>query len=73
TERTGHVVGALTVRETDEVMLITACGQMVRIAVKDIRQTSRNTQGVILIDLAENDRLQAIAPVISENGEGDQA
>jgi len=72
TERTGGVVGALTVREADEVMLITAGGQMVRIAVKDVRQTSRIAQGVKLIDLSEGDRLQAIAPVISEEGNGDE-
>jgi DNA gyrase subunit A len=70
TERTGNVIGALTVREQDELMLITALGQMVRIAVRDIRETGRNTQGVKLINLEEGDRLQAIAPVISEdNGE----
>ena len=50
-------------------MLITVSGQMVRIGVKDIREAGRNTQGVKLIDLAENDRLQAIAPVISESEE----
>src|SRR5208283_6129889 len=66
TERTGGVVGALTVRDADEIMLITVAGQMVRTFVKDIRETSRNTQGVKLIDLAEGDKLQAIAPVISE-------
>lgn len=72
TERTGGIVGALTVRETDEVMLITAAGQMVRIAVKDVRQTSRIAQGVKLIDLSDKDRLQAIAPVISEEANGDE-
>lgn len=69
TERTGGVIGALTVRDNDEIMLITAGGQMVRTAVKDIREAGRNTQGVKLIDLEENDRLQAIAPVISEQQE----
>ena len=69
TERTGGVVGALTVRDTDEIMLITAGGQMVRTFVKDIREAGRNTQGVKLINLDENDRLQAIAPVISEQQE----
>ena len=68
-ERTGGVIGALTVQEQDEIMLITVAGQMVRIAVKDIREAGRNTQGVKLIDLAEQDRLQAIAPVISEADE----
>lgn len=66
TEKTGRVVGALSVRETDEIMLITAAGQMVRTFVKDIRQAGRNTQGVKLINLDPNDKLQAIAPVISE-------
>jgi DNA gyrase subunit A len=65
-ERTGAVVGALSVRENDEIMLITTAGQMVRIFVKDIREAGRNTQGVKLIELQPNDKLQAIAPVISE-------
>jgi DNA gyrase subunit A len=69
TDRTGGVVGALTVHDAEEIMLITAGGQMVRIAVKDIRETSRNTQGVKLIDLAAEDKLQAVAPVINEERE----
>jgi DNA gyrase subunit A len=68
-EKTGGVVGALTVRETDEIMLITSAGQMVRTFVKDIREAGRNTQGVKLIDLQTGDKLQAIAPVISEQQE----
>jgi DNA gyrase subunit A len=66
TEKTGCVVGALTVKDEDEVMLITSGGQMVRTFVKDIREAGRNTQGVKLINLEEKDKLQAIAPVISE-------
>src|SRR5437762_5632414 len=66
TEKTGAVVGALTVNDADEIMLITVGGQMVRTSVKDIRETGRNTQGVKLINLEQNDKLQAIAPVISE-------
>ena len=68
-EKTGAVVGALTVRDADEIMLITTGGQMVRIFVKDIREAGRNTQGVKLINLSEGDKLQAIAPVISEQQE----
>ncbi len=73
TDRTGGVVGALTVRDADEIMLITTGGQMVRIAVKDIRETGRNAQGVKLIDLDAGDQLQAIAPVIVEEGEEEAA
>jgi DNA gyrase subunit A len=65
-ERTGAVVGALTVQDKDEIMLITAKAQMVRICVKDIRETGRNAQGVKLMDLEEGDKLQALAPVISD-------
>lgn len=68
-ERTGGVIGALTVRDADEIMLITVKGQMVRTFVKDIREAGRNTQGVKLINLEEGDKLQAIAPVISEQQE----
>jgi DNA gyrase subunit A len=72
TEKTGNVVGALTVKNEDEIMLITVAGQMVRTRVNDIRETGRNTQGVKLIDLDGTDKLKAIAPVISEEN-GDPA
>jgi DNA gyrase subunit A len=69
TDKTGKVVGALTVREPDEMMLITVGGQMVRTPVRDIREAGRNTQGVKLIELDAADKLQAIAPVITEADE----
>ena len=68
-DKTGGVVGALTVHDADEIMLITTGGQMVRTFVKDIREASRNTMGVKLIDLDAGDKLQAIAPVISEQSD----
>jgi DNA gyrase subunit A len=68
-EKTGGVVGALTVRETDEIMMITAGGQMVRTAVAPIREAGRNTMGVKLVNLDEGDKLQAIAPVVGEAAE----
>ncbi len=66
TGRTGGVAGALTVRDADEMMLITNKGKMVRTAVGQIREVGRNAQGVKLIDLRENEVLQAIAPVVSD-------
>jgi DNA gyrase subunit A len=65
-EKTGDVVGALTVRDTDEIMLIANKGQMVRTRVKEIRETGRNTMGVKLMDLRNGEKLQAIAPVVSQ-------
>ncbi len=64
--KTGDVVGALTMRDTDEMMLITTKGQMVRTRVKEIRETGRNTMGVKLMDLRKGEKLQAIAPVVSQ-------
>ena len=72
TDKTGGVVGALSVRDEDELMLITTKGQMVRNRISDIRQTGRNTQGVKLIDLSGKDKLQAIAPVISEDSDEEE-
>jgi DNA gyrase subunit A len=68
-DKTGGVVGALTVRDSDEIMLITTGGQMVRIPVGGIREAGRNTQGVKLVNLDSGDKLQAIASVISEEKE----
>jgi DNA gyrase subunit A len=68
-DKTGRVVGALTVIDQDEIMLLTQQGQMVRTPVKDIRETGRNTQGVKLINLNTGDKLTAIARVVSEADE----
>ncbi len=69
TDKTGKVVGALVVREKDEVMLMTDKGQSVRIRVADVRRTGRNTQGVKLMDLRGGEAIQDIARVISEDDE----
>ena len=68
-DKTGGVVGALTVLETDELMLTTNKGKLVRTRVGEIREAGRNTMGVKLIDLARNEKLQDIAKVISQGDE----
>jgi DNA gyrase subunit A len=65
-DKTGNVVGALTVTDADELMLITTKGQLVRTRVKEIRETGRNAMGVKLLTLREGEKLQAIAPVVSQ-------
>ena len=65
-DKTGRVVGALTVTEKDELMLITTKGQMVRTRISEIRAVGRNTMGVKLMDLRGSEKLQAIAPVVSQ-------
>jgi len=70
-DKTGNVVGALTLTENDEVMLITTRGQLIRTRVKEIRETGRNAMGVKLLTLREGEKLQAIAPVVSQADEAE--
>jgi len=64
-----NVAGALSVRDTDEVMLLTAKGQSIRTRVKEIRETGRGAKGVKLVDLAQGDRLLSIARVVETEAE----
>jgi DNA gyrase subunit A len=69
TEKTGRVVGALCVHDSDDLMLMTNTGQSVRIPVDQIRETGRNAQGVRLINLREGEALQDIARVPRVEGD----
>jgi len=62
-ERNGLVVGALAVADQDGIVMMSAGGQTVRISMKDVRVMGRNTQGVKLVNLWENDVLVAIQRV----------
>ena len=66
TDKTGAVVGAVTVTNDDELMLMTSTGQSIRIRVNEIREIGRNTQGVKLLTLKESEKLQDIAIVIPD-------
>ncbi|MDR0705150.1 MAG: DNA gyrase subunit A [Planctomycetaceae bacterium] len=59
-QRNGAVISITRVRDDDEVMMITAKGQIQRIAVADIRVMGRNTQGVRLMNLDPDDTLVAV-------------
>ena len=62
-DRNGNVIGALKVKENDDLMLITDHGTLVRTSIKDIRQLGRNTQGVKLQKLGKNEKLSQIEKV----------
>jgi DNA gyrase subunit A len=64
-----NVAGALSVRDTDEVMLLTAKGQSVRTRVAEIRETGRGAKGVTLIRFEPGDRLLSIARVVESDAE----
>ena len=53
-------------KESEKLMLITNKRQTVRTRVKESRETGRNTMGVKLMDLRNGEKLQAIAPVVSQ-------
>ena len=60
TERNGDVVGAALVKEGDEIMLITSGGTLVRTKADEISIVGRNTQGVRLIKLGDEQTLSGI-------------
>ena len=71
TEKTGKMVAIKEVVETDDVVIITAGGIVIRQHASEIRLAGRNTQGVRLIRLDEHDAISDVAAVVS--GEDDNA
>ncbi len=72
TKKHGLIVGIKVVSESDELMVITAEGVIIRTKVQDISETGRDTQGVKIMKPDENDRIVALARVIGEDKEVDK-
>ena len=70
--RNGKVVAAKLVKPEDEIMLITTGGVLIRTRVAEIREMSRATQGVTLINLGAEEKLAGLEKVVEteENGAG---
>ena len=66
TEKTGDVIGIKVVRPDRELLLITTEGLVIRTNVSDISVISRNTQGVTLMKTKPDDKVAALATVISK-------
>ena len=66
TKRNGPVVSVKVVNDTDEVMIMTRNGVMIRLPVSDISVIGRNTQGVRVISLGDGDHVTGVACVVSE-------
>ncbi|HSS46600.1 MAG TPA: DNA gyrase C-terminal beta-propeller domain-containing protein, partial [Burkholderiales bacterium] len=69
-ERNGKVVAATLVNKEDEIMLITTGGVLIRTRVSEIREMSRSTQGVTLINLGEGEKLAGLEKVVESDDEG---
>ena len=72
-ERNGKIVGAVQVQSEDDFMMITDNGTLVRIAVSDVSEMGRNTQGVRLIRLTKGEKLVEIEKIEVLAGSEDQA
>jgi DNA gyrase subunit A len=66
TEKGGKVVGLLQVRDEDEVVMITSAGKLIRTTAENISVHGRNTQGVKLMDTAD-DKIVSIAKVVEKD------
>jgi DNA gyrase subunit A len=66
TERNGPVIGVVSVRDTDELVMMTARGKIQRIAANDVSVIGRNTQGVRIMSLDEGDTLAGVVRVPAE-------
>ncbi|MGE5296195.1 MAG: DNA gyrase subunit A [Solirubrobacterales bacterium] len=69
-DRNGKVVSLKSVLPGDDLMLITANGMVIRTGLDEIRSIGRNTQGVRLINLKEDDKLVAAEKIAAEDLEG---
>jgi DNA gyrase subunit A len=71
TERNGRVVGIKQVTEADELMIMTTAGNLIRLPVRELAVISRNTQGVRLISLGDDDAVASVATIAEEHEVGD--
>jgi len=65
-KRNGNVVGSFPVEETDQIMLVTDAGKLIRTPVHDIRIASRATQGVIVFSTAEDEKVVSVERISEE-------
>jgi DNA gyrase subunit A len=69
TKKTGKIVGSFPVEEADQVMLVTDGGKLIRTPVSGIRIAGRSTQGVIVLNTAEDEKVVSLERLSEENGD----
>jgi DNA gyrase subunit A len=69
TGKTGRLVGSFPVEEQDQLMLVTNGGQLIRTRVEGIRIAGRSTQGVIVFDTADDERVVSVERISEEGDE----
>ncbi|MBN8982038.1 MAG: DNA gyrase subunit A [Rhizobiales bacterium] len=70
--RNGKLVASFPVDESDQIMLVTDAGQLIRCPVEGIRVAGRSTQGVIVFDTADDEKVVSVEHITdeAENGNG---
>lgn len=69
TDKTGKLVALKNVTEENDLLIITQSGLIIRMAVADIKQAGRNTQGVKLINIRDNDSIASVSVVAKSDDE----
>ncbi len=59
--KTGNIVGEVLVDDTQDLMLLTSIGKMIRVDMQTIRKAGRNTSGVIIVNMDKDDKVVSIA------------
>lgn len=67
--KTGNVIGEVLVDDTQDLMLLTSIGKMIRVDMNTIRKAGRNTSGVIIVNVDSNDKVVSIAKCPKEDEE----
>lgn len=67
--KTGNVIGEVLVDDTQDLMLLTSIGKMIRVDMQSIRKAGRNTAGVIIVNVDKNDKVVSIAKCPKEDEE----
>jgi DNA gyrase subunit A len=69
TKKTGKIVGSFPVEEADQVMLVTDAGKLIRTPVSGIRIAGRSTQGVIVLNTAEDEKVVSVERLSEDGGD----
>mgnify|MGYP000576593196 FL=1 len=67
--KTGNVIGEVLVDDTQDLMLLTSIGKMIRVDMQSIRKAGRNTAGVIIVNVDKDDKVVSIAKCPKEDEE----
>ncbi|HWB45889.1 MAG TPA: DNA gyrase subunit A [Hyphomicrobiaceae bacterium] len=71
-ERNGRLVASFPVEDSDQIMLVTDGGKLIRVPVDDVRIAGRNTQGVRVFRTDENEKVVSVERIPEESGEDDE-